>query len=47
MTLKEVDAFMQEYARELRRNPSLIMSKSSEIHQILRIYQVCLAVVRN
>ena len=34
----EQDAFMQEYARELRRNPSLIMSKSSEIHQILRIY---------
>lgn len=35
----EQDAFMQEYARELRRNPSLILTKKSETHKIFNNYE--------
>ena len=35
----EQDAFMQEYARELRRNPSLMITKKSETHNILNNYE--------
>lgn len=35
----EQDAFMQEYARILRKNPSVLISQKSEIHKILEKYQ--------
>ena len=34
----EQDAFMQEYARELRKNPSFLFSKKSSTHNILNHY---------
>ena len=34
----EQDAFMQEYARELRKNPSILFSKKSSTHDILNRY---------
>lgn len=34
----EQDAFMQEYAKELRKNPSLMITKKSDTHAILNNY---------
>ena len=35
----EQDAFIQEYARELKRNLSILYTKKSETHKILRKYE--------
>lgn len=34
----EQDAFMQEYAKELKRSPSILFTKKSETHNILYFY---------
>lgn len=38
----EQDAFIQEYGRELKNNPSIFVTKNAEIYKILNFYKHCI-----